>query len=144
MDRLFSFEAGTLQRFEGNYSAYLEANASKPAAAAKQAPAAPNPTKTGATNTPPSPTTNKTATNKPLTQKPAQPRRRSFKESRELESLELSLPAWEARRTALQQELGSGGSDYTALEGLTAELAGLSAQIDAGEERWLALSELAS
>jgi hypothetical protein len=44
----------------------------------------------------------------------------------------------------LQQELGSGGSDYTALEGLTAELAGLSAQIDAGEERWLALSELSS
>ena len=142
VDRLFSFEAGTLQRFEGNYSAYLEANASKPAAAAKQAPAAPNPTKTGATNTPPSPTTNKTATNKPLTQKPAQPRRRSFKESRELESLETNLPAWEARRTALQQELGSGGSDYTALEGLTAELAGLSAQIDAGEERWLVLSEL--
>ena len=144
VDRLFSFEAGTLQRFEGNYSAYLEANASKQAAGSKQAPAAPNPTKTGATNTPPSPTTNKTATNKPLTQKPAQPRRRSFKESRELESLETNLPAWEARRTALQQELGSGGSDYTALEGLTAELAGLSAQIDAGEERWLALSELAS
>ena len=42
----------------------------------------------------------------------------------------------------MQQELGSGGSDYTALEGLTAELAGLSAQIDAGEERWLVLSEL--
>jgi ATP-binding cassette subfamily F protein uup len=147
VDRLFSFEAGTLQRFEGNYSAYLEANASKQAAGSKQAPAAPNPTKTsttGSTNTPPSPTTNKTATNKPLTQKPAQPRRRSFKESRELESLETNLPAWEARRTALQQELGSGGSDYTALEGLTAELAGLSAQIDAGEERWLALSELAS
>jgi ATP-binding cassette subfamily F protein uup len=147
VDRLFCFEAGTLQRFEGNYSAYLEANASKQAAGSKQAPAAPNPTKTsttGPTNTPPSPTTNKTATNKPLTQKPAQPRRRSFKESRELESLETNLPAWEARRTALQQELGSGGSDYTALEGLTAELAGLSAQIDAGEERWLALSELAS
>ena len=147
VDRLFSFEAGTLQRFEGNYSAYLETNASKQAAGNKQAPADPNPTKTsttGTTNTPPSPTTNKTATNKTATQKPAQPRRRSFKESRELESLETNLPAWEARRTALQQELGSGGSDYTALEGLTAELAGLSAQIDAGEERWLALSELSS
>jgi ATP-binding cassette subfamily F protein uup len=134
VDRLFSFEAGTLQRFEGNYSAYLEANATKPAAAAKQAPAprpAPNPTKTspaGATKTAPN----------------TQPRRRSFKESRELESLEASLPAWEARRTALQEELGNGGSDYTALEGLTAELAVLSAQIDAGEERWLALSELSS
>jgi ATP-binding cassette subfamily F protein uup len=139
VDRLFSFEAGTLQRFEGNYSAYLEANASKPAAASKQAPAptpAPNPTKT---STPAGNTNTQTST-----QKPAQPRRRSFKESRELESLETNLPAWEARRSALQQELGSGGSDYTALEGLTAELAGLSAQIDAGEERWLALSELSS
>ena len=136
VDRLFSFEAGTLQRFEGNYSAYLEANATKPAAASNQAPApspAPNPTKTSPAGT-----------TKTSTQKPAQPRRRSFKESRELESLETNLPAWEARRSALQQQLGSGGSDYTALEGLTAELAGLSAQIDAGEERWLALSELSS
>ena len=136
VDRLFSFEAGTLQRFEGNYSAYLEANATKPAAASNQAPApspAPNPTKTSPAGT-----------TKTSTQKPAQPRRRRFKESRELESLETNLPAWEARRSALQQQLGSGGSDYTALEGLTAELAGLSAQIDAGEERWLALSELSS
>ena len=138
VDRLFSFEAGTLQRFEGNYSAYLEANASKPAAASKQAMP---PT---AANTPPSPTTSKPAAQKPATHNSPQARRRSFKESRELESLEASLPAWEVRRTALQQELGSGGSDYTALEGLTAELAGLSAQIDAGEERWLALSELSS
>jgi ATP-binding cassette subfamily F protein uup len=133
VDRLFSFDAGTLQRFEGNYSAYLEASSSKQAAATTApapSPAAHNPAKANAATTP--------------HQQPVQPRRRSFKENRELESLEANLPAWEARRTALEQELGRGSSDYTALEGLTAELAGLSAQIDAGEERWLALSELSS
>jgi ATP-binding cassette subfamily F protein uup len=138
VDRLFSFDAGTLQRFEGNYSAYLEASASQRTEATNQAtpPAAsPNP----ASNNP-------ADTNPPSTksQKSTQTRRRSFKENRELESLEASLPKWEARRTALQQELGRGSSDYTALESLTAELADLSAQIHAGEERWLSLSELSS
>jgi ATP-binding cassette subfamily F protein uup len=141
VDRLFSFNAGTLQRFEGNYSAYLEASSSKQAAAITPATlpttTAPSPAKASTGNTPPSGAS-------PTDQKSAQPRRRSFKENRELESLEANLPAWEARRTALEQELGRGSSDYTALEGLTAELAGLSAQIDAGEERWLALSELSS
>jgi ATP-binding cassette subfamily F protein uup len=132
VDRLFSFNAGTLQRFEGNYSAYLEASSNKQAAATTAPPPAP-PT------APPNPGSAATQTS----QKSAQPRRRSFKENRELEKLEANLPAWETRRRALEQELGRGSSDYTALEDLTAELAGLSAQIDAGEERWLALSELA-
>ena len=43
----------------------------------------------------------------------------------------------------LEQELASGGSDYAALEALSAELAALSEQINNGEERWLELSELA-
>jgi ATP-binding cassette subfamily F protein uup len=72
------------------------------------------------------------------------PRRRSFKESRELQSLELELPQWEARRAALEAQLVAGGSDYTALETITQDLANLQARILLGEERWLELSELQS
>ena len=141
VDRLFSFENGQLQRFEGNYSAYLEATASKaasPNAAKSQA------DQSHASNA----TTQSNASAKANTpagkaNPAAKPRRRSFKENRELQSLETNLPQWEARRGVLEQELASGGSDYAALEALSAELAALSEQINNGEERWLELSELA-
>jgi ATP-binding cassette subfamily F protein uup len=128
VDRLFSFENGELQRFEGNYSAYLErqaAIASQPATRAASKPAPPD-------------------SSPPAEQPPAKTRRRSFKESRELAALETNLPAWEQRRGELERLMGASGSDYTALEALTQELSALLAQIEAGEERWLELSELSA
>jgi ATP-binding cassette subfamily F protein uup len=53
------------------------------------------------------------------------------------------LPQWEARRGELEGLLAAGGSDYAALEALSAELSELLARIARGEERWLELSELA-
>jgi len=101
VDRLFHFEEGRLRRFEGNYSSYLEqreaAAANSAAAAATPvaaAVAAPRPQATG-------------------------PRRRSFKESRELEAIERDLPAWEERRRDLEALLGRGGADYDRLNALT-------------------------
>jgi ABC transport system ATP-binding/permease protein len=131
VDRLFCFENGRLQRFEGNYSAYLERQAALPAevagsvsASARAAAAAGG--------------------------EPAVPvaaalkvRRRSNKETRELADLDTQLPAWEQRRAELEALLAAGGSDYAALEALSEELSQLLARIERGEERWLALSELA-
>ena len=71
------------------------------------------------------------------------PRRRSFKESRELERLEQELAQWEERRRELEGLLGGpAGGDYTRLEALTQELAALLERIADGEERWLVLSDL--
>jgi ATP-binding cassette subfamily F protein uup len=135
VDRLFCFENGQLQRFEGNYSAYLE----------RAAPAAPT-TATAAVPqqavAPSSPSPARAAGSGST----ARPRRRSFKENRELAELERSLPAWEARRAELEAQLASGGTaagDYTALERLSADLSELVVRIERGEERWLELSELA-
>jgi ATP-binding cassette subfamily F protein uup len=128
VDRLFCFENGELQRFEGNYSAYLErqaAGAAAPVAALPAGGAAPPAAarRGGSAET--------------------RPRRRSFRENRELADLEANLPAWEARRLALEEQLAvAGGSDYTALERLSEELSALLVQIERGEERWLELSEL--
>ena len=136
VDRLFHFEDGRLERFEGNYSNWLERGASSPA----QAPA-PGPGTVPATaareparrSTPPA----KGAA--------AGPRRRSFKEGRELERLESELPELEQRRRELEQHLAApSGPDYARLEKLTHELAALLERIHAAEERWLALSELAT
>ena len=125
VDRLFSFEDGQLQRFEGNYSSYLERQAaSRPAPAAPSSPA------------------EKKAKEAPA--KPAKARRRSFKENRELEQLDANLPLWEARKEELEALMAAGGSDYAALETQSAELSNLLEQIAAGEERWLELSEMPS
>lgn len=134
VDRLFSFENGELQRFEGNYSAYLDRQAAIASQAATRAISKPAPPDASAQKDP--------APDKPSA--PVKTRRRSFKESRELAALETNLPAWEQRRSELERLMGASGSDYTALEALTQELSALLAQIEAGEERWLELSELSA
>jgi ATP-binding cassette subfamily F protein uup len=129
VDRLFHFEEGRLQRFEGNYSSYLEQRAAA-AAAQTAAVSAPAPQR----SPPPARSPRPEATG---------PRRRSFKENRELEALERDLPVWEERRQELEALLGNGGTDYDRLTALTHELAELVERIGAAEERWLTLSELA-
>ncbi|MFZ9318741.1 MAG: ABC-F family ATP-binding cassette domain-containing protein [Vulcanococcus sp.] len=122
VDRLFSFEDSQLQRFEGNYSAYLERQAERPGP-----------------NTP-EPSSRTSAEVKPAPQ--AKQRRRSFKENRELSELDANLPAWEVRKEELEDLLAKGGSDYAALEALSGELSALLERIERGEERWLELSEM--
>jgi ATP-binding cassette subfamily F protein uup len=130
VDRLFAFENGRLERFEGNYSSYLERRQQQRNAEREpQQPAKPAATSPAAPGGPSSATAPK--------------RRRSFKESRELAQLDAELPQWEEQRRQLEQNLAAAGSDYARLERLTAELAALSERIEAGEERWLELSELA-
>ncbi len=125
VDRLFVLGNGRMRRFEGNYSAYLEA---QKAAAATVAPKAPP------TGAPP----------------PARPRagagavqRLSNRESRELEALERDLPHWEEERRSLEQQMARAGSavSFSEREQLSNQLAELVERIAAGEERWLALSE---
>jgi ATP-binding cassette subfamily F protein uup len=139
VDRLFHFEAGQLERFEGNYSAYLERRSQLQAQPSAGAPAAAG----GGGSADPGPA----AGRKPVTPEPAPgssaPRRRSFRENRELEALERDLPLWEERRAELEALLVGGDSDYDTLMAHSAELAELVERIGAGEERWLALSELA-
>jgi ATP-binding cassette subfamily F protein uup len=132
VDRLFSFENGQLERFEGNYSSYLERQQSKGGAASNGAGTSSSPApNTGAPSVTPAPAT------------ASKTRRRSFKETRELEQLDAQLPQWEERRGELEGLLAVGGSDYAALEALSEELSALLERIARGQERWLELSELA-
>jgi ATP-binding cassette subfamily F protein uup len=128
VDRLFAFQNGELKRFEGNYSAYLEqAQANQPATVPQRERASPS-----------------SSSPKPAPRQAEEaPRRRSYKEKRELAQIEADLPRWEAERSGLEQELAAGGGDYARLEALTQALADLSSRLHAAEERWLELSELA-
>ena len=125
IDRLFCFEDGRLQRFEGNYSAFLEhkraleKSSSQPSSAQKD-----------------STSTKK----KPAKSSDSGPRRRSFKETKELETLERTLPDLEKRKADLEAAIGLGQGDLTHL---SHDLAALLEQLQESEERWLELSELA-
>ena len=124
VDRLFCFEQGSLQRFEGNYSAFLDHRRDQEKNAAAE----------GNRNR-----SNAEQTSKELAQKNQGPRRRSFKESRELESLERELPQMEQRKADLEQAISSGQGDLTSL---SHDLASLLEALETSEERWLELSEL--
>jgi len=142
VDRLFCFRDGQLERFEGNYSSYLErqqAAAGRPAGG-QRAGSAPSGPEAGVVAT--GPEGPALAGNGRPSAQTAPPRRRSFKENRELETIERDLPLWEERRRSLETSLASpGGGDYSQLETLTHELAELVERIHGAEERWLELSE---
>jgi ATP-binding cassette subfamily F protein uup len=125
VDRLFCFRpGGVIERFEGNYSEWLDhRRAADAEAAAVRTAAAPPP---------------------PPNRRSPSPGRKglSSHEQRELAGLEQQLPAWEAERAQLQTDLA--GADFRRLEELTQALADLSGRIEAAELRWLDLSERAS
>ncbi|MFL2506377.1 MAG: ABC-F family ATP-binding cassette domain-containing protein [Parasynechococcus sp.] len=120
VDRLFCFEAGRLQRFEGNYSEFLDQQRQQER---QQTSAAVPPSR-------------KDSRDRGDEEKP---RRRSFKESKELASLDQQLPELETKRAALERELTCEGSEVARL---SIELAELISSIEQAEERWLELSEL--
>ena len=122
VDCLFCFDQGRLQRFEGNYSGFLEQQRQQE----RQRTSAPDPSVKQ---------DSRQADAKPSTG----PRRRSFKETKELQQLDQRLPQLEERKAALEEKLAGHGTD---LSQLSLELAELIATIEAAEERWLELSEL--
>ena len=129
VDRLFCFESGRLERFEGNYSEFLDHRKElekaeelrRSAQSSQQSAASPSPRAS---------TSN--ASNKP--------RRRSFKEAKELEQLDIQLPALEDRKSELEAAINGGSADLTSL---SQELATVLETLSDAEERWLELSELA-
>ncbi len=111
---------GTVTRYTGNYSEYLEWT---------RAPAPPKE----------SPTT--TAVPRPKDRAPSRTKL-SYKEKRERDSLEQEIPQLEAQKAALEAQLyGQPPTDYSALQALTAQLAALAQRIDEATERWLTLAE---
>lgn len=121
VDRLFCFDSGRLKRFEGNYSDFLDQQRRLERQQSAQ------------TNTP-SRKDSKVKTSE------QGPRRRSFKETKELQSLDQRLPELEARRGALEQAITEKGADISKL---SLDLAEVMQSIAHAEDRWLELSELA-
>ncbi|MEO8083882.1 MAG: ABC-F family ATP-binding cassette domain-containing protein [Ardenticatenales bacterium] len=74
---------------------------------------------------------------------PSAARKRTWKESRELEALDGRIAELEARQRSLMAQLELAGADFTQLQSLSDELTATGQALDAAMERWLELSEQA-
>ncbi|MGK7890953.1 MAG: ABC-F family ATP-binding cassette domain-containing protein [Leptolyngbyaceae cyanobacterium] len=136
VQRIFAFEDnGIIRQYPGNYSMYLDFKARQPDSSSDQV--SPNQTKAKATPI---------AT--PASIKPkhsSRPRKLSFKEKRELETLEAKIPDLETEKATVERQLyDNPPADYTQIEELSSRLAQLAQEIDTATERWMELEEIAA
>lgn len=65
----------------------------------------------------------------------------SWKEQRELEMLEAQISQFEAKRAELTAAMSAGGANYALLQGLSAQLQSVEANLEAAFGRWAELAE---
>ncbi|MBE9030989.1 ABC-F family ATP-binding cassette domain-containing protein [filamentous cyanobacterium LEGE 11480] len=120
---------GNIQQYPGNYSVYLDYKKAAATAAAESA----TPTEKKVIATPA----------KTPSASSHQPRRLSYKEKREYEQLEATIPELEAEKTKLEKQLYENPPEgYSELQAMTERLATLETEIEQSTERWMELAEL--
>jgi ATP-binding cassette subfamily F protein uup len=138
VERIFAFETGGIVRqYPGNYSMYLDFREREQATAkaedaiqSKPSPSPPAAPKSEKANT--------VAANAPV-----RPRKLSYKEKRELETLEAKIPELETEKAEIEKILyGNANGDYAEIQSLSERLAALDAEINTATERWLELAEI--
>ncbi len=127
VDHILAFEGeGKIRDFTGNFSEYREAK-SKEEALEKSAAPKPEPVK---------------ETVQPSnTQNNSKKKRLSFKEQRELETIEKEMPELEEQRAKILDQLNNE-SDYEKISRLSADLENISGKLEDHEMRWLELQEI--
>lgn len=127
VDHLFVFEGdGVVRDFPGNYSQYRiwqkeEQQKNDAAIAAVTKPAAP------------------TSTSE---QKEAPKKKMGFKEKREFEQLEKDLPALEAEKKQITEQMSAGNLPFEELNRLSDRITAITEELENKELRWLELSEM--
>ncbi|ROH90077.1 ABC transporter ATP-binding protein [Chryseobacterium cucumeris] len=128
VDHVLAFEGdGKIRDFVGNFSEYRETR-SREEALEKNAMVKPEPVKEIV-----SPTES--------TQSANSKRKLTFKEQRELETIEKEMPELEAQRTKILDKLNNE-ADYEKIATLSSELESVSEKLENHEMRWLELQEL--
>ena len=145
VDRIFAFEDGHLQQYEGGYTEYLEAKARREAAAigSGQVKGAPAP-KTTAAGSKTSAIANSSKDWKEA-RKQNQPIKLKFtyKEQREFETIDDDIAALEEKLSDIEAQMEEYASSYTKLTELTAEKEAVEAELEEKMERWEYLNDLA-
>ncbi|KMQ65799.1 ABC transporter [Chryseobacterium angstadtii] len=127
VDHILAFEGnGKIKDFVGNFSEYREAK-SREEAMEKNTPSKPEPVKE----------TVSVAETAQSTKK----RKMSFKEQRELETIEKEMPELEQQRAKIMDQLNNE-TEYEKVAQLSAELEAVSEKLEEYEMRWLELQEI--
>ncbi len=125
IDTIFKFEGeGKINEFPGNYSAYLEI--SERAETVKQTAEKSLQTESGKTDL-----------------SKSEPKKLSFKEKREFETLEAKIAEAESRLAEIEIELRQFATDSFKVNALFTEQQKLNEELETDTERWLELSERA-
>ncbi|MBE9013551.1 ABC-F family ATP-binding cassette domain-containing protein, partial [Pseudanabaenaceae cyanobacterium LEGE 13415] len=122
VDKIFALEeGGNVREYPGNYSVYLDYKKDEEVITEK-------------------PTESKPVATKSVSNKP---RKLSFKEKRELETLETKIPELEAEKAAIEQKLyHNPPAGFTEVQKLSEQLANLEEQIESSTIRWMELLSL--
>ena len=138
VDRIFAFEEGRLQQYEGGYTEYLEAKQRREEAAGA---AAPKMTTAAASTKAPVDSKNDWKENR----KQNQPVKLKFtyKEQREFETIDDDIAALEDKLADIEAQMEEYASSYTKLTELAAEKETVEAQLEEKMERWEYLNDLA-
>ena len=128
IDKIFSFENGKLQRYEGNYSRFLELKAIDNRNKEEEKKETINLVKESSNNILAHKLNSKTKA-----------KRISFKESRELKELDLKLPQLEEQKKLLEKKISESDGNISELSN---HLARIIEDLQVLEDRWIELSEL--
>lgn len=129
VDHILAFEGeGKIKDFIGNFSEYREAKSKEDSTEKSVIQKQQEPSKE---NIPLTPDSSNTAKKKKL----------SFKEQRELETIEKEMPELEDQRKKILDQLNNE-SDYEKISKLSADLENISEQLENHEMRWLELQEI--
>lgn len=125
VDHVLAFEGdGKIKDFVGNFSEYRESRKQETGSAKQDA----------------SPTPNVTKSIPAINEKPKTKNRLSYKEQRELETIEREMPELEAKRTKILEQLNNE-TDYEKISKLSEDLQVTENQLTDHEMRWLELQD---
>lgn len=129
--RIFSFERGTIQQYEGNYSDYYEAkNLRNAAASTENASSASEVTESKAASI---------ATWKQKSSKP----KFTYQEQREFETIDQDIVELEDKIKETDLDIAKAATDYSKLNELMAQKETLEKALEEKMERWVYLNDLA-
>ena len=134
VDRIFAFENGYLQQYEGGYTEYLEAKMRREAMQSASAPKTASAVGKAAVSA---------GSNKDWKQNQPTKLKFSFKEQREFETIDDDIAALEDKLAAIEAQMEEYASSYTKLTELTVEKEQIEAQLEEKMERWEYLNDLA-
>jgi len=127
VDHVLAFEGeGKIKDFVGNFSEYREAKSQESRAKNQETSVSPGAKK-----------------EKPITdnQQPTTKKKLSFKEQRELETIEKEMPELEKQRNAILEKLNNE-TGYEKISVLSSDLENISGKLEEHEMRWLELQEM--